>query len=65
MTREDWHKLMISLGSYRDQVNACYIPTCDGVAEVKVHSHVDTTAHFYCRRCADDLVKTGLFVATR
>lgn len=61
MTDIEWDELIRDLGSYRERVDACYIPTCDSLASIKLLGKESNFIRFYCKQCAGELIKTSFF----
>jgi hypothetical protein len=56
MEDETFSELMLRVGSYRNKVDACYIPTCDGTARVAISAKDNGETHFMCVRCAEHML---------
>lgn len=49
-----WHQILKT-------TNKCYIIACGEATEVALKGKQSGEVKFYCKRCAEELVRTGLF----
>jgi len=52
-----FHEVMLDGGRYRQKINACYIPSCDGDSKVAIRGLQSGEVRFYCALCASEMLQ--------